>query len=126
MLTIKQSGDFKHMETFLKRVSNSDHFKILDHYGQEGVNALADMTPKDSGETSNSWMYDIKIRKNYVKITWSNSKLTDKGIPVAILLQYGHGTNGGGFVYGRDYINPAIRPVFDRIAQEIWKEVIRK
>jgi hypothetical protein len=97
---------------------------VLKKYGEEGVKALRDATPKDSGETADSWGYEItKDGRGYV-ITWTNSK-KNKGVPIAIILQYGHGTGTGGYVEGRDYINPATRPIFDAIAEEAWKEVTK-
>ena len=103
-------------------MSKGDLFKVLDSYGREGVFALASATPVDSGLTSESWNYEIKRSRGSYSIIWSNSHVVD-GTPVAIMLQYGHGTGTGGYVQGRDFINPAIRPVFDRIADKVWKAV---
>jgi hypothetical protein len=114
-------GDFKKTEDFLKRASG-DKFSALSRYGQEGVNALASATPTDTGETANSWTYEIIRDKSSYSLIWSNTNVVN-GRPVAILLQYGHGTGTGGFVQGSDYINPALRPIFDRIANEVWKLV---
>jgi len=97
-------------------------FNNLDRYGQAGVDALSSATPLDSGETASSWGYRIKKRKNSVVIEWTNSNVVD-GVPIAVILQYGHGTRNGGYVQGRDYINPAIRSIFDQIAADVWKEV---
>ena len=94
----------------------------LDKYGQEGVAALASATPVDSGETANSWYYKIERTKGSVKIVFCNSNIQN-GVPIAIILQYGHGTRNGGWVEGRDYINPAIQPIFDKITNEMWREV---
>ena len=99
-----------------------DIFSGLDRYGQEGVDALANATPKESGETANSWRYRIIRKRGFVTIEWYNTHVND-GANIAVLIQYGHGTGTGGYVQGIDYINPSIRPVFDRIADEIWKKV---
>lgn len=122
MIVIKQSGDFKNLEKFLKKASKMDFFQNLERYAREGVSALASATPVDSGETAASWDYEIRTTKNQVSIYWTNSNVNN-GIPIAVLIQYGHGTKNGGYVLGRDYINPAIRPIFDKIADSVWKEV---
>ncbi len=116
------SGDFKKTEKFLRSLSEGDIFKTLDRFGQQGVAALSAATPVDSGETAASWYYEITRTKRSWSITFNNSHMAG-GVPLAILLQYGHGTGTGGYVQGRDYINPAIQPVFDRIADEAWKAV---
>lgn len=97
---------------------------ILNKCGQEGVHALASATPVESGETANSWYYEVECSKTSSTITFLNSHV-NKGVPIAIILQYGHGTGTGGWVQGRDYINPAIQPIFDRIADEAWREVTK-
>lgn len=102
-----------------------DFFRNLEKYAREGVTALASATPVDSGETAASWDYEIQKGNGKVSIYWTNSNIND-GVPIAVILQYGHGTNGGGYVQGRDYINPAIRPIFDKIAENAWKEVTSK
>lgn len=122
MIVIKQRGDFKNLEKFLKKASKMDFFQNLERYAREGVSALASATPIDSGETAASWDYEIRTTKNQVSIYWTNSNVNN-GIPIAVLIQYGHGTKNGGYVLGRDYINPAIRPIFDKIADSVWKEV---
>lgn len=122
MIQITHSGNFNNTETFLKRVRTLNYQGILDNYGKAGVVALSASTPVDSGITSNSWGYTIQIKKNYFNIIWTNSH-TVSGIPLVILLQYGHGTGTGGYVSGRDFINPAVQPIFDKIAEDIWKEV---
>lgn len=122
MIVIKQSGDFKNLEKFLKKASKMDFFQNLGRYAREGVSALASATPIDSGETAASWDYEIRTTKNQVSIYWTNSNVNN-GISIAVLIQYGHGTKNGGYVLGRDYINPAIRPIFDKIADSVWKEV---
>lgn len=122
MITISSKGEFKNTDKFLKTMSEGQIFKSLGKYGQEGVNALASATPKDSGLTAGSWSYEVLNTRGTYSIIWSNTHVVD-GRPIAILLQYGHGTGTGGYVAGRNYINPALRPVFDRIAKDVWREV---
>lgn len=122
MIKIKQSGNFNNTERFFKRAQRMDFFRNLEKYAREGVTALASATPVDSGTTAASWDYEIQKRQGKVSIYWTNSNINN-GVPIAVILQYGHGTNGGGYVLGRDYINPAIRPIFDKIAENAWKEV---
>ena len=125
MITFKQHGDFRNLTNFLERAKEPFNLSILDAYGKEGVAALASATPIDSGNTANSWYYKIDRDRSSASITFYNSNIQN-GAPIAIILQYGHGTNHGGWVEGRDYINPAIQPVFDKIANEAWKEVTRR
>ena len=125
MITFKQHGDFRNLTNFLERAKEPFNLSILDDYGKEGVAALASATPIDSGNTANSWYYKIYRDNSSASITFYNSNIQN-GVPIAIILQYGHGTNHGGWVEGRDYINPAIQPVFDKIANEAWKEVTRR
>lgn len=125
MIRIKQSGDFSNTERFFKRAQKMDFFRNLEKYAREGVTALASATPVDSGRTAASWDYEIVKGNGRVSIYWTNSNIND-GVPIAVILQYGHGTNHGGYVQGRDYINPAIRPIFDKIADSAWKEVTSK
>lgn len=99
-----------------------DYLNILEEYGKAGVQALADATPKDSGETAAAWNYIIERDKNSTSIVFTNSHINE-GVNIAIILQYGHGTRGGGYVSGRDYINPSIQPVFDKLADAAWREV---
>jgi hypothetical protein len=122
MIVFKHKGNFNNTERFLQRAKSIDYLSILKKYGQEGVNALSMATPTDSGLTASSWSYEIESRNGIFIITWNNSNVVD-GVPVAILIQYGHATRGGGYVQGYDYINPAIRPIFEKIASESWKEV---
>lgn len=122
MIKIKQSGNFNNTERFFKRAQKMDFYKNLEKYAREGVTALASATPVDSGKTAASWGYEIQKRHGKVSIYWTNSNINN-GVPIAVILQYGHGTNNGGYVQGRDYINPAIRPIFDKIAENAWKEV---
>ena len=124
MVIIKHKGSFVNTEKLLKRMSKTDILRILDRYGQEGVAALAAATPVDSGLTASSWGYEVRVSRGTYAITWTNSNV-NKGVPIAIILQYGHGTGTGGWVEGRDYINPAIQPVFDKLANEAWREVTK-
>ena len=122
MIVVKHRGNFNNTENFLKRMSRLNISQILERYAREGVAALSAATPVESGKTASSWGYEItKSRDSYV-ISWTNSNI-NKGVPIAIILQYGHGTGTGGWVEGRDYINPAMQPIFDRIANEAWREV---
>lgn len=122
MIQFKHSGDFKHTETLFKNVSKRSYISILKKYGQAGVDALAAATPKNTGETAASWSYEIVENRGGYSIYWSNSH-ENQGVNIALILQYGHGTGTGGYVKGIDYINPAIRPIFDEIANAAWKEV---
>ena len=124
MIEIKQKGNFDKTIHFLGQLKRGINTRSLEKYGEEGVAALAAATPVDTGKTANSWYYDIKKDRGSVTISFHNSNLQN-GIPIAILLQYGHGTNNGGWVQGRDYINPAIQPIFDKIANNAWKEVTK-
>lgn len=122
MIKLTASGSFKNTEAFLQRMKNQEHLLGLDRFGSIGVSALKSATPVDSSETANSWDYTIIKKKNFYSIVWRNTHI-DKGAQVAILIQYGHGTGTGGYVQGRDYINPAIRPIFDQILADMWKVV---
>lgn len=124
MITFRHKGDLSKATKYLERVKEAARIGILDKYGREGVAALESATPVESGTTASSWYYEIKRSGGSVSITFSNSNI-NKGVPIAIILQYGHGTGTGGWVEGRDYINPAIQPVFDRLADEAWKEVTK-
>lgn len=123
IIVFKQKGNFKTTRKFLKRCSNLQLDDLLDQYGKEGVEALARATPKDTGKTAASWSYAVHKSDGRITITWSNSNIVD-GVPIAVILQYGHGTRNGGYVEGVDYINPAMRPIFERIAQRAWGEVM--
>jgi hypothetical protein len=116
------SGSTSRTQTFLKRVMQQELYSGLDSLAQRGVTALKGQTPTESGLTGASWSYEIEVKKGAVTITWTNSNVVD-GANVAILLQYGHGTGTGGYVSGRDYINPALQPIFDEIAEAVWKKV---
>lgn len=125
MISIKTRGDYKKTFEFLNKISKGNYARrILDKYGRQGVEALSASTPRDSGETASLWDYYIESSDTGIKVVWTNSHV-NKGVPIAIILQYGHGTGTGGYVQGRDYINPALRPVFDNVADEIWREVTR-
>lgn len=116
------SGGFTKTERFLNRMKRREYLNVLDKFGRDGVQALRNATPVESGLTAESWDYEIKRTRDYVEIIWTNSNIND-GVPIAIILQYGHGTGTGGYVQGRDYINPAIQPIFDKIAEKAWKVV---
>ena len=124
MIKFTHKGDFSKTNRFLERARNVARMGELDKYGQAGVDALSSATPKDSGKTASSWYYEIERQNGRVTINFNNSNV-NKGVPIAIILQYGHATGTGGWVEGRDYINPAIRPIFDEIANNAWKEVTR-
>lgn len=125
MISFRQKGDFTKLTRFLERAKNAVHLGDLDKYGREGVAALASATPVETGLTAASWYYKVTNKNGVAKITFYNSNIQN-GVPIAIVLQYGHGTGTGGWVEGRDYINPAIRPVFDKIADTVWREVIKR
>ena len=122
MIKISHRGSLNKTENVVLKLSKRDYLKVLDYYGKLGVEALSEATPKDSGKTAASWDYKIIQNRNTSRIVFTNSNVVD-GYPIAILLQYGHGTKNGGWVEGRDYINPAIQPIFDEIANNMWKEV---
>ena len=124
VITFKHKGSLRKTTNFLKRIKRHNFYAGLDQYGQIGVDALSAATPIDSGNTAASWTYSIEKTKQGVIIFWSNSNV-NAGVNIAVILQYGHGTGTGGWVEGRDYINPAIRPIFDDIAENAWKEVTR-
>ena len=124
MITIESQGEWKLTRNWFDRMTKLDLALIMNQFGKEGVSALAAATPSRSGLTSKSWNYEVTRKGNNWKITWTKSNVK-KGANIAVLIQYGHGTRNGGYVVGRDYINPAIRPVFDKIAQKAWKEVTR-
>lgn len=124
MITFRQKGDFSKLTRYLERAKQKVHLGDLDRFGRAGVSALASATPIDSGLTASSWYYEIKSSKESVVISFHNSNIQN-GVPIAIILQYGHGTGTGGWVEGRDYINPAIQPIFDAIANDAWEEVTR-
>lgn len=122
MITLKQRGNFDKLTSFLERIKEPFNMGILNKYGMKGVEALREATPKDTGKTSESWSYKITRENDIVKLSFLNSN-RNQDVPIAIILQYGHGTKNGGWVEGIDYINPAIQPLFEELAKEIWKEV---
>ena len=122
MISFKHRGDFRSIEKFMNRVRGASYLNMLSAYGQEGVNALSKATPVDSGETANSWTYEIERDAAMTRLSWVNTHVNGS-VNIAIILQYGHGTGTGGYVQGQDYINPSIKPVFDRIAEAVWKGV---
>ncbi len=124
MITFRHKGDFSNLTKFLERAKEAVRLGLLDQYGRKGVAALASATPVDTGNTANSWYYEIENQNGVAKLRFCNSNVND-GVQIAVILQYGHGTRNGGYVQGRDYINPAIQPVFDEIAESAWREVTK-
>lgn len=124
MISFRQKGDFSKTMQFLQRDRNAAILKVLERHGQDGVKALMSATPIDSGDTANSWSYKVNISGGTFTLAFYNSNV-NQGVPIAVILQLGHGTGTGGWVEGRDYINPALQPVFDTIVNEAWKEVAR-
>ena len=123
-ITFRQRGDLSRTRKFLNSVKNVIKFHSIESYAEEGLAALRESTPYDTGNTASSWYYEIERSHGSVNIVYKNSNIQN-GISIAIILQYGHGTGTGGYVEGRDYINPAVRPVFDKLAEDIWEEVVR-
>ena len=124
MISFRQKGDFSKLTRFFEKAKEVVHRGDLDKYGREGVAALASATPVDSGLTASSWYYEIVQGKGSVSIEFRNSNIQN-GVPIAVIIQYGHGTGTGGWVQGRDYINPAVQPVFDKIVNNVWREVTK-
>ena len=124
MIRFRLNGDFSKLTRYFERVKEVVRLGDLDKYGRAGVAALASATPVDSGLTASSWYYKIENKGGSVTISFHNSNIQN-GVPIAIILQYGHGTGTGGWVEGRDYINPAIQPIFDEIANNAWREVTK-
>lgn len=124
MISFRQKGDFSKLSKYFEKMKEAAKIGVLDKYGREGVAALSSATPVDSGKTASSWSYEIERQNGAVSIVFKNSNV-NKGVPIAIILQLGHGTGTGGWVEGRDYINPAIQPIFDKLANEAWEEVIK-
>lgn len=124
MITIKTRGGFKKTRKLLKKMEEIDYINLLEKYAIQGVEALSTSTPVDTGKTAASWTYDIRKTKYGLAIVWSNTNVVS-GVPIAIILQYGHATRNGGYVEGIDYINPAIKPIFEKLANEAWEEVAR-
>ena len=124
MISFRHQGDFSKLTSFLEKAKQAVKIGDLDKYGREGVNALESVTPVDTGLTAKSWSYKIENKSGSVTLSFHNSNIQN-GVPIAIILQYGHGTRNGGWVEGRDYINPAIQPIFDKIADNAWREVTK-
>ena len=124
-ITFKEYGDFSKTKKFFSRVRRLHNLGVLDKYGREGVVALSEATPVDTGKTAASWRYQITETDTYLKISWCNDNKTTTGIPIAILIYYGHATGNGGYVQGRNFIDPIMVPLFDKIADELWKEVTK-
>lgn len=122
MITVRQKGDFSKLTKYFERVKKAARVSVLEKYAKAGVAALSSATPVDSGTTAASWYYEIERQNGRVAINFCNSNI-NKEVPIAIILQYGHGTGTGGWVEGRDYINPALQPVFDQLAADAWREV---
>lgn len=122
--TFTSKGSYKRTREWLRKMAN-DEFDGLRKYGQMGVDALRSNTPKDSGQTANSWNYSVESTSNGYELRFNNTNIQGN-VNIAVILQYGHGTGTGGYVQGRDYINPAIQPVFDKIAREAWREVMNR
>lgn len=123
MVRFSNKGDFSRFQRFCNHLLRRDYLNILEKYGKAGVEALSSATPVDSGLTASSWGFEIKDEKGKVTIYWTNDHV-EHGVNIAVILQYGHGTRNGGYVSGIDYINPAMRPIFDHIAQSAWREAI--
>lgn len=124
MIKVKQRGNFNHLEKFFARMRNRHELNVLNKYGEIGVAALASATPVDTGKTASAWSYEIEQTETRTILRWTNTNTND-GVNIALLLQYGHGLSGGGYIAGIDYIRPAIRPIFENIAKEAWEEVTR-
>lgn len=124
MVSFKHSGGFSKTTKFLNHAKTNSPYQVMRKYGELGVSRLESMTPVDTSDTAHSWSYKLKIDSTSAKITWHNDNFHD-GVQIAILIQYGHATKNGHWVEGRDYINPALRPVFDMMAQEVWREVVK-
>lgn len=124
MITVYTKGDFKKLTSFLEKAKETVNLGVLDKYGKQGVAALKAYTPKDTGLTSESWYYKIERQDGSVSLSFCNTNI-NKGVPIAIILQYGHATGNGGYVEGVDYINPALQPIFEKLADEAWREVTK-
>ena len=124
MIRFESKGDFKRTEKWLNKLERAEFYKRVEALAAQGTSALSSATPVDSSRTANSWSHEVSISGRGARIEWTNSNV-NQGVPIAIILQYGHGTGTGGYVAGRDYINPAMRPIFEKIAEEVWKEVTR-
>ena len=125
-ITVRHRGNFKNTERLLKNASSmkSKYQKLLQRYGEEGVNVLKENTPVDTGKTAESWYYEVVIRNNSFSIVWSNSNVVN-GTPIVLLIHYGHATKSGGYVQGVDFINPSLKPIFNKLSEDLWKEVTK-
>lgn len=121
-ISLKSKGDWSKSKEFLNKITGKNYLNVLAKYGQLGVAALSSATPIDSGETATSWDYEILQNRGETRLVFTNNNIND-GVNIAIILQYGHATGTGGYVRGRDYINPAVQPIFDKLANDLWKEV---
>lgn len=124
MIKVTSKGNWNQTNAYLNRMLSREHLAVLNKFGPIGVSALASATPKESSLTANSWTYEVESGAGFYKMSWLNTNVHE-GANVAVLLQFGHGVRGGGYVQGRDFINPAMRPVFDQMADEMWKAVTR-
>lgn len=124
MIKLRSRGSFSKTDAFLQRMKQGVEFPVLEKYGPIGVAALAAATPVESGETKAGWYYEVIKRKGYYAIHWYNSHV-EGGVPIAVILQYGHATRNGGYVHGEDYINPALRGIFQQMADDMWREVTK-
>lgn len=126
-VSVSSKGDFSDTKRWLKSLSNMEYMEVLEYYGQKGVYALSAATPVDTGKTAASWSYEIEVNDDIARICWTNSSLADDGeTPIAVLLQYGHGTATGGYVPPNDFINPTIAPIFDDITETVWRVVTQR
>lgn len=123
MVRFKHTGDFGNTETFFGKAKRGHYRKVCEKYGKKGVEALAEATPVRTGKTAASWDYEIRENRDGIAICWTNSNINNEWANVAVLLRYGHGTRNGGYVQGIDYITPALRPIFQKFADDAWKEV---
>ena len=124
VISFKTTGNFDRSTRWLQKLQRAEFYKRVNAIAAQGTSALASATPVDSSKTAQSWSHEVKITRTSCRVEWHNSNV-NQGVPIAIILQYGHGTGTGGYVAGRDYINPAIRPIFEKIAEDVWKEVTR-
>ena len=125
MIKVKHSGDFSNIESFFRRMNNKNYQDLFERAADRGLAELKANTPKDTGKTADSWSYDIRVSKGSATITWNNSNVLPSGTPIVFLLHYGYSTKSGYYIQGRDFINPALTPVFDKLISDIWKEVIK-
>lgn len=125
IIKVTKKGNFNKTRNVIKNIHNKKYMNILERIGRLGVDALSRATPVDTDKTSNSWGYSIEQGENSVSVVWTNSNIVNGWANVAVLIQYGHATRNGGYVQGRDYINPAMRPLFDQLAKEAWEAIIK-